>query len=268
MTAVKKRSWAAFFLSFLIPGLGHYRIGQTKKAWAFLLAGVGMSVVNVIVRLSPVKELIVYKVIIFLILGIIVSAAVDAFLSSAKCDLSLRRKWPKVLFFCLLYFGVMFGLAIGIRLFFAQAFRIPSEAMSPALKGGDRFMADKFIYRFHEPKRGDVVVFILPQDRKRTFVKRVVGLPGEQIGIKDGKIYVNGQPLTQPAVFDQIYYYNGGDFGARNKVVDVPEGHYFVLGDHSDSSHDSRYWGFVPSKDIIGRAYMIFEPLERKGPIR
>lgn len=268
MTQGNKKLWSAFFLSILIPGLGHYRIGLFKKAFGFLLAGVGMNVINVMVHLSPVKDQVVYNVISLLIWGIIVFAAVDAFLSSVKTEPSTRRKWPQVLFFCLVYFGVMFGLVISIRIFIAQAFKIPSEAMSPTIKGGDRFMADKLIYRFHEPKRGDVIVFIYPQDRKRTFVKRLVGLPGEKIGIKDGKIFINGQPLTQPAVFDQIYYYNGGDYAAKDQTVEVPEGHYFVLGDHSISSHDSRYWGFVPRRDVIGRAFLIFEPLERKGPIK
>ncbi len=112
------------------------------------------------------------------------------------------------------------------------------------------------------------MVFVYPQDRKRDFVKRVVGLPNETVEIKAGVILINGIPLTEPEFFKGKYYYNGGEFGEKDQKVTVPENSYFVLGDNSMSSHDSRYWGFVDRKDVIGKAYKIFYPFERSGPIK
>ena len=268
MVQITKKLWSVFFLSLLIPGLGHYRMGLIKKAFGFIGAGMGINVIRVALFFSPLREPIIGNILTLLLLVFILYAAVDAFLSSAKSEPSNRRGWPKVLVFCLIYFGAWLGLVVGIRTFVVQPFMIPSGTMAPTITEGDHFMANKLAYRSKDPQRGDVIVFVYPLDRKRTFVKRVVGLPGEKIGIKDGKIYVNGQPLAGQAVIDQIYYYNGGDYGAKDQTIQVPDGYYFVLGDHSIASHDSRYWGFVPRRDVIGRAFMIFDPPKRKGPIK
>lgn len=113
-----------------------------------------------------------------------------------------------------------------------------------------------------EPKRGDVVVFIYPEDKKKDFIKRLVGLPGEIIEIKNGSIYVNDQPAPEP-IFNQIYYYNRGEFSADGQKITVPKDSYFVLGDNSTSSKDSRYWGFVPKDDLLGKALVVYWPLPR-----
>jgi len=169
---------------------------------------------------------------------------------------------------------VAFLLAMVIRAFVVQAFKIPTGSMRPTLMEGDLILVNKFIYgakapfinfRFpalRQPKRGDVVVFIYPENPKRDFVKRLIATEGETVEIKNGTIYINDRPLLD-ATFSQRYYYNRGDFGAENQKITVPKDNYFVLGDNSASSQDSRYWGFVPKKNMLGNAIVIYWPPQR-----
>jgi signal peptidase I len=123
-------------------------------------------------------------------------------------------------------------------------------------------MTKKRLPGFDKPKRGDVIVFVYPMDRSKDFIKRLIGLPGDQVEIRDGKVWINGAPMVDERN-KNIYYYNRGDFAPVRGVITVPQGHVFVLGDNSASSHDSRYWGFVPETDIIGKAEFIFWPPNR-----
>jgi len=180
---------------------------------------------------------------------------------------SLLKEWVESIIVALL-------LAMVIRAFVIQAFKIPTGSMRPTLIEGDLILVNKFIYgaripftdnrlpALSEPKRGDIIVFIFPQDRKKDFIKRLVGLPGETVEIKSGTIYINDKPILDN-VFSQRYYYNRGDFGLENKKVIIPKDSYFVLGDNSGSSMDSRYWGFVPKKDLLGKAMVIYFPPQR-----
>jgi len=161
-----------------------------------------------------------------------------------------------------------------IRPFIVQAFKIPTGSMRPTLLEGDLILVNKFIYgakvpfthfrlpAARVPVRGDVVVFIYPEDKSKDFIKRLVGLPGDTVEIKNGTIYVDGKALLDP-LFNQRYYYNRGDFGKEGEKLVVPEDSYFVLGDNSGSSKDSRYWGFVPKDNILGKALVIYWPPQR-----
>jgi signal peptidase I len=161
-----------------------------------------------------------------------------------------------------------------IRTFIVQAFKIPTGSMQPTLMVGDAILVNKFLYGakvpftrwklpvVREPARGDVIVFIYPVDPKKDFIKRMVGLPGETVEIRNGTIYVNDQPVAGPK-FNGRYYYNRGEFGDAGMKITVPPKSYFVLGDNSNSSQDSRYWGFVPEENIRGKAMFIYWPLTR-----
>lgn len=165
-------------------------------------------------------------------------------------------------------------LAMFIRTFVVQAFKIPTGSMRPTLLEGDLILVNKFIYgakvtftdlrlpAVRDLKRGDVIVFIYPEDQNKDFIKRLIALPGETLEIKKGTIYINGQPLLDP-IFNQRYYYNRGEFAKEDEKLIVPAGSFFVLGDNSASSKDSRYWGFVPRKNILGKALMIYWPPHR-----
>jgi signal peptidase I len=174
---------------------------------------------------------------------------------------------------------VAFILAMIIRTFIIQAFKIPTGSMRPTLVEGDLILVNKFIYgakvpftdfrlpAVRQPKRGDVVVFIYPEDSKKDFIKRLIGLPGETVEIKNGTIYINDKPLLD-SVFGQIFYYNYGDFEIPGHKITVPAESFFVLGDNSSSSKDSRYWGFVPYKNMLGEAVIIYWPPQRIRIIR
>jgi len=169
---------------------------------------------------------------------------------------------------------IAFLLAMVIRAFVVQAFKIPTGSMRMTLIEGDLILVNKFIYgakvpftdfrlpELRAPRRGDVVVFVYPEDRKKDFIKRLVGLPGETIEIKGGSIYINERIAEEP-IFKQIYYYNRGEYSAEGQKIVVPKDCYFVLGDNSASSKDSRYWGFVPKEDLLGKAMVIYWPLDR-----
>ncbi|PRX26655.1 signal peptidase I [Orenia metallireducens] len=144
--------------------------------------------------------------------------------------------------------------------FVVQAFYIPSGSMLPTLKPGDRIFANKFIYRFREPRRQEIIVFKWPVDPKRRFIKRLIGLPGDRVKIVEGQVYVNDKPLEEDYTLERSYT----DF----PEVKVPEGHYFMLGDNRNNSEDSRFWGFVPQANIVGKAFVIFWPLNRMALIR
>ena len=154
-------------------------------------------------------------------------------------------------------------LALIIRAFIVQAFKIPTGSMRPTLIEGDRILVSKFIYKFKEPERGDVIVFRSPEDKKKDFIKRLVGLPGEQLEISNGTILINNRATSKDSVIRERYYYNRGDFGREGQVLEIPADTYFALGDNSISSRDSRYWGFLPRKYLIGKAFLIYWPPRR-----
>ena len=159
-------------------------------------------------------------------------------------------------------------LALIIRTFIVQAFKIPTGSMRPTLVEGDRILVNKFIYRFKKPERGNVIVFVSLEDKKKDFIKRLIGLPGENVEISNGTVLVNGRAVDKDSVIRERYYYNRGNFGKVYQTIKVPENAYFVLGDNSISSRDSRYWGFLPKKYLIGKAFLIYWPPTRIRLIR
>lgn len=156
-------------------------------------------------------------------------------------------------------------LALVIRTFFFQAFKIPTGSMRPTLIESDRVLVNKFLYRFKEPQRGDVIVFRYPVDGKKDFIKRLAGLPGETLAIKQGKLFINGKVLEESFKMRKFYYYNreDWDYGSEDRAIKIPEDSYFTLGDNSAQSSDSRNWGFVPKKNLIGKAFMVYWPPKR-----
>ena len=166
-------------------------------------------------------------------------------------------------------------LALVIRTFVVQAFKIPSGSMIPTFQVGDRIFVNKFIYgakvpflnmnlpAVRSPKRGDIVVFIAPDTPQKDFIKRLIAVGGEKVQIKDGRILINGKVVDEPSSVRSVYYYNSGDYGREDRVIEVPKDSYFVLGDNSASSRDSRFWGFVPKKNLLGKVIFVYWPLHR-----
>jgi signal peptidase I len=179
------------------------------------------------------------------------------------------------------------------RIFVFQAFKIPSGSMEDNLKIGDHIIVNKFIYGpegngalsgivpLRDVRRGDIIVFRYPRQPEIDFVKRVIGLPGDVVSIKDKQLFINGARLDEPyAVFDDEQVYPAGDFlpepqrsRDQMKPFAVPAGEYFAMGDNRDHSSDSRYWGTVPRTMIKGRAFMVYwsfdwEPVAAESTVR
>jgi len=163
-------------------------------------------------------------------------------------------------------------IALFIRTFIVQAFKIPSGSMIPTLQIGDWLLVNKFIYGIKipltrktlipvkEPQRGDIVVFIYPMDRTKDFIKRVIGVAGDVIEIRNKKIYINGSPFddTYGVFTDSLILPRSMQPRDNFGPVKVPEGHIFAMGDNRDNSYDGRFWGFVNLKDVVGRAFIIY----------
>ena len=159
-------------------------------------------------------------------------------------------------------------IALFVRAFIVQAFKIPSSSMEPTLLVGDHILVNKFIYgiripltgkkilRFSEPQRGDVIVFIPPHERNKDYIKRVIGLPGDKVEIKARKIYINDRLIEDPwGVFDEVNPSSRHDnYGPEQ----VPPDSLFVMGDNRDNSQDSRYWGFASFDDVLGKAFIMY----------
>ena len=159
-------------------------------------------------------------------------------------------------------------LTLIIRTFVIQAFKIPSGSMRPTLMEGDKLFVNKYTYRFHPPQRGDIIVFKYPEDPKKDFIKRLVAFEHETVENKDGKIYVEGKVLEDPSTFGKFYYYNHDPFGGPGEKIQIPKDSYYVLGDNSANSTDSRFWGFVPKANLVGKAVFRWWPPRKIGILK
>jgi signal peptidase I len=166
------------------------------------------------------------------------------------------RALLEFLIILLVSFAVVFGF---VRPFVMEAFWIPSESMVPTLLVGDRVLVNKFIYRFTDPHREDIVVFTSVENNNEDLIKRVVGLPGDKIAVRGGKLLLNGEPQKEP--------YTNKNLPDRSFFAPtiVPDGHVFVMGDNRSNSYDSRRFGPVPEKHIEGEAFLRFWPPGRIG---
>jgi signal peptidase I len=169
-------------------------------------------------------------------------------------------------------FGIALGIALVVRTLLLQAFKIPSSSMENTLLVGDHIFVNKFVYGYHipftkgrvlqftTPKRGDIIVFVFPEDPSKDFIKRVVGVPGDVVEVRDKTVYLNGEILTE----EYARYVEGDNASqvvlSRDDMlpVKVPAGKYFVMGDNRDRSYDSRFWGFVDEEAVIGKALFIY----------
>jgi signal peptidase I len=164
------------------------------------------------------------------------------------------RSWLRDIFFAAV-------TAILIVVFVVQPVKVEGTSMQPHLADQERIFVNKFVYHFSEISRGDIVVFWFPKDPTKSFIKRVIGLPTEQVEIRRGEVFINGTRLVEPYVRPAYF-----DYSSVGPLI-VAEGSYFVLGDHRNSSNDSRNWGFVPKENIFGKAVFRYWPVTKLGVI-
>jgi signal peptidase I len=157
---------------------------------------------------------------------------------------------------------VSLAIAGIVIVFLYQPVKVEGNSMLPELTDQERIFINKFIYRFESIQRGDVVVFWYPLDPAKSYIKRVVGLPGETVQLVNGEVFVNGKRLFEP--------YVPSEYRDRQSLapVRIPQGEFFVLGDHRTSSNDSRVWGTVERKLIYGKAVFVYWPVEQLGILR
>ena len=174
--------------------------------------------------------------------------------------------------------GSILALAL---LGFLGGYQVPFGSMAPAVRAGDSILMEGITFRFRKPRRGDVVVFRAPNPDPSVpaefYVKRIAGEPGERLHLSAfGDLCVNGTPVPLTNSAGKIRYVSLPRSrylfplreGADSNSVKVPEGHYFVLGDNSANSADSRFWGFLPAENILGRAAFCYRPVDRLGPVK
>jgi signal peptidase I len=164
------------------------------------------------------------------------------------------RSWTRDL-------AVALGLALVIIIFLYQPVKVEGTSMAPLLSDQERIFINKFVYRFEPIERGDVVVFWYPLDRSKSFIKRVIALPGDSVEIRSGHLYVDDKELLEPYV--PSFYLDGTSYSERKIPVDS----YFVMGDHRDSSNDSRIFGPVPRQYIYGKAVFAYWPVDHFGSL-
>ncbi|PID57443.1 signal peptidase I [candidate division KSB3 bacterium] len=168
-------------------------------------------------------------------------------------------------------FVIAIILAAVIRLFIVEAFKIPSGSMIPTLLVGDHLLVNKFIYRFTAPERGDVIVFKYPDDPSRNFIKRIIGIGGDTIEVRDKVLYVNGDKQEEPYIQHVTPELLPAQYSPRDNFgpTTVPPNAFFMMGDNRDSSLDSRFWRnrFVTRQAIVGKAFIIYWSWKHDGNI-
>ena len=169
-------------------------------------------------------------------------------------SLAELKSWTRDIFFAAL-------TAILIVVFVVQPVRVEGTSMQPNLADQERIFVNKFVYYLSDIQRGDVVVFWYPKDRSKSFIKRVIGLPGEVVEVGQGIVYVDGKPLQESYLLSEyVDYYS-------YPPVKVGWDSYFVMGDHRNSSNDSRHWGCVPASSIFGKAIFRYWPVSKMGVV-
>ena len=168
--------------------------------------------------------------------------------------LSEIRWWVRDIFFAV-------GAAIMIVVFLYQPVKVEGTSMLPELSDQERIFVNKFVYRIEEINRKDIVVFWYPNDTSKSYIKRIIGMPGDTVEIKAGVVYINNKPLREPYIDPR--YIDRRSYPPK----EVTPGYYYVLGDHRNQSNDSRMWGLVPEKYIYGKAVFRYWPVGKIGSL-
>lgn len=254
-----RRTGIAFLLGVLAPGLGHVYAGAMARAFlalAFLLALLPVGVmIRVLLDFSPTS--VIAGFVVFLLLVLLIP--LDAALTARRRRNRPPGRWNRVWFYVV--WAVLSSLVFDtvgrweLERFWFRNFKIPSGAMMDTLLIGDYIFGDMRKGKLFPIQRGDIVIFLNPHEPATTFIKRVVGLPGETVELREGLLYIDGDHVAEPYVNED---YRIRDPKRQFGPIRVREGHFFVLGDHRNMSADSRYWGQVPRANLKGRARSIW----------
>jgi signal peptidase I len=255
------RAWLGVLFSLFVPGFGLIRAGRIVRGicWFVAIQAIGiLTVLFIIWRAIPTWGALVAMC---LAIAVQIVMLVDSY-RPGRLTLGL---------FVIFMLGCAAILLVPLPAqWIARAFKVPTAAMEPTFQGAskgtpDHIIIDRLTYRLSEPGRGDLVVFStkgisgIPEEAS-LYVKRVAGLPGEKIELRDGHVFANGRKLTEQDGIPPFFY-----VPTSHESYNVPEGEYFMLGDNSRNSFDSRYWGCVPRHNLVGRVSRIYYPFSRAG---
>lgn len=273
------KPWVAVIWGLIFGPLAMLYVERPRLFWLYLLVSIPLAFV-VLVMLARLAEDLWYLHIVFWLFDIV--CAIHAYLIAKRYVNDTGRKWYSRWYIVPVYYMAVLIPVFAVRLFVAEPFIIPAASMAPTLKIGDYILVrtagfpNKALYGvklYSNPanklalKRGSIYVFFPPHKQEIYFIKRLIGLPGDTVQMKDGQILVNGQALTHELISEnqqhQVFMEAVDNVSysiQRSKLkqinrplsVKVPQGHYFFLGDNRDNSSDSRYWGTVPGELIVG----------------
>lgn len=264
-----RQPWVAAALSMCCAGLGHVYCGRLGRGLVlFLLSLLILPAAAIVAGLAmSTFALVGLLVSLQVLLGLWVFAVVDSWRTAARgCDVARHEYQRPLLYALFIAVGVVSPMlsAAYIRQNLLEAFYIPSASMAPYLQNGDRILVNKARWRTQQLKRHDVVVFRAPDHPERNYVKRLVGLPGEVVTIEGNTVKINGKPVgtSDAGASDSESHDNDeqGNAGGETKGLRIPSGMCYVLGDNRGNSHDSRNFGPVAVRDILGVAEYVYLP--------
>lgn len=263
---MKKKPWLAGLLSTVLPGLGHFYIGKPFLGLAWYTSLQLLIVAYGLVSRSPVlPPAINIAGILIPVVGnllVIFSAIRLAKKTEAATPSSIWNRWYAYLGVFLIFTTLSSVILDVIKDYIVKAYKLPSGAMIPTLLVGDHVFVDKLAYRIGiHPQRGDVIVFKFPEDESKDFIKRIVGMPGDTIEIRDKHVLINGTVSDDASYTQRIdSTVIPSSINSRDNFgpVTVPPDSFFVLGDNRDQSLDSRFWGFVEEQKIKGKATIVY----------
>jgi len=287
-----RNAWLAMALTLAATGLGHIYCGRLAKGLILFFAGFTFAPIIVLGMQEMDSGLAMAAAIIsiLLLVALFFYALFDAYGTARSMDDDYRPKeynrWYIYLMFIVVSLTYPTNLSQSIRTHLLQAFKIPTTSMAPNIRKGDYLLLNKAIYQQQAPRRGDVVIFIPPNQRHRHYIKRVVALPGDTIAVRDQRVWINDRPLSPENTAEQVPSPSPGGTAAHEVIeknseraytirvapdsiqgadfprTRVPNGRCFVLGDNRPVSQDSRHFGPVPLADVLGRVDFVYWPAE------
>lgn len=268
----KRKIWIAALLNILLPGLGYIYCGAAKRGIIvyFGVLIIFLPILNPVWFLSdkPLNIFIFFFMVILFYSLIILDVILIANKNKSEYTLKFYNKWYCYLIILIVDVFMLSPLyKLPIKTFISKGYRNPSVSMAPTLQPGDYFLSNNYIYRFQEPKRGDIVVFKSPKGEKKEFVKRIVAIGGDIVEIKSKILYINNKPVDEPykVISDQNVITSEQNQRDNLKPIEVPDDSYFVLGDNRDFSFDSRFFGLINSNSIKGKVSSIYFSWDMDG---
>jgi signal peptidase I len=266
-----RKWWAAGLLSYLVPGLGQVYNGQSARGLLlYCLYSLWGSFVFVTALQTMKRGFTGFHVFLFFF-SLFISAAVfiaiivDAIRGTKKrrdsFELKKFNRWYVYLLAIVISLGVSWSLKLTIRDVMVQPYKIPTASMSPTLLPGDFILSNKLYFCTHNPERGDIAIFTNPKDEKTEWIKRIVGMPGDTVEIRDKGVFINGKLLDEP----YACFVDGTERENAGPVV-IPANRYYFLGDNRDNSLDSRQFGTIERSRLRGKPSFIYWSVQKKFP--